>query len=161
MTRKDELIDALTRSFDGNAWHGPALQDALADVTAEEAMYRPAEHVHSIWEITLHTASWAGEVAKRLQGAAPGEPELGDWPEPSLDFGWEDALQQLINARDLLLAAVRDQSEADLDSMVGTSVDAPLGIGFSRSGMVQGVIQHNAYHGGQVVLLKKVIRAVV
>ncbi|MGQ0561333.1 MAG: DinB family protein [Gemmatimonadota bacterium] len=163
MTRKEQLIDALTRSFDGPAWHGPALQDALADVTAEEASFRPANHVHSMWELTLHVAGWAGEVANRLNGNAPKEPAAGDWPAPGApdNDGWEDALQQVFNARDTLIAAVRAQTEEDLDSTVGTSLDTTLGTGFTRLAMVDGVIQHNAYHGGQIMLLKKIIRAVV
>ena len=160
MTRKEALIETVKRSFDGHAWHGPALADALADVTAEEAMYRPAESVHSIWEIALHAAAWAGEVANRLDGNPPGEPAAGDWPEIDLDAGWEDAVQLIFNARDDLLAAIRDQSEEDLDLPVGTGEDPALGTGFTRYGMVVGLTQHNAYHGGQIVILKKLIRAV-
>ena len=160
MTRKEELIDTLTRSFDGPAWHGPALADTLADVTAEEAMYRPAKSVHSIWELALHAAAWAGEVANRLDGNSPGEPAQGDWPAPDLDLGWEDAVQEVFSARDDLLAAVRDQSEEDLDRFVGTDEDPALGTGFTRYGMVVGLAQHNCYHGGQIAVLKKLIRAV-
>lgn len=159
MNRKDELIDALTRSFDGDAWHGPALEEVLADVTAEEAMWRPAQHVHSIWEITLHVAGWANEVASRLTGAAPKEPEGGDWRERGTadNDGWEDAIQQVFSARDTLMAVVRQQSDEELDAPAQT----PGGPAFSRFGLVLGVIQHNIYHAGQIALLKKQIRAVV
>lgn len=159
MTRKEELIDALQRSFDGPAWHGPSLEEALADVTAEEASYRPAADVHTIWELALHAAAWAGEVANRLDGNAPGEPAQGDWPEPDLEEGWEDAVQQVFSARDDLLAAMRDQSEEELDIMVGNAdLDPPVGTGFTRYGMVLGLIQHNVYHGGQILYAKKFIR---
>src|SRR5688500_1801038 len=160
MTRKEELIDTLKRSFDGPAWHGPALADALADVIAEEAMYRPADTVHSIWELTLHAAAWAGEVANRLDGNPPGEPAQGDWPAPDLDLGWEDAVQEVFSARDDLLAALRDQSEEELDLVVGTGEDPALGTGFTRYGMVRGRAQHNCYHAGQSAIAKKLIRAV-
>lgn len=162
MNRKDELIDALTRSFDGDAWHGPALEEVLADVTAEEALWRPALHVHSIWEITLHVAGWANEVANRLTGAAPKEPEGGDWRERGNadNDGWEDAIQQVFSARDALLAEVRRQTEEDLDVMVETP-GASEGTSFSRFGLILGVIQHNIYHAGQVAVLKKQARAVV
>lgn len=159
MTRKEELIDALQRSFDGPVWHGPSLEEALADVTAEEASYRPAADVHTIRELVLHAAAWAGEVANRLDGNPPGEPAQGDWPESDLNEGWEDAVQQVFSARDDLLAAIRDQSEADLDLLVGIDPDPPLGTGSTRCGMVLGLIQHNAYHGGQILLIKKILRA--
>jgi uncharacterized damage-inducible protein DinB len=164
MTRKEELLDTLRRSFDGEAWHGPALEDAVADVTAEEAVWKPAQHVHSIWEITLHVAGWAGEVASRLAGGTPKEPELGDWPEIGKDEddeGWQDAIQRVFNARDVVMAAARKLEDADLDITSGTSIDPPLGTGFSRAGLIEGLAQHNAYHAGQITLLKKLIRAVV
>ena len=164
MTRKEELFDTLRRSFDGEAWHGPALADALADVRAEEALWRPALHVHSIWEITLHVAGWALEVSSRLGGGQPKEPETGDWPEPDEsagEDGWQDAVQRLFNSRDVALAAVRTLAEEELAVMSGTSIDPPLGTGFSRAGLIEGLAQHNTYHAGQISLLKKMIRSVV
>jgi uncharacterized damage-inducible protein DinB len=160
MTR-DELIDTLTRSFNGDAWHGPALADVLADVTAEEALYRPAQHVHSIWEITLHIAAWAREVAARLRAKAPGEPEGGDWREAEgMDNdAWEEAIQEVFSARDELIAAIREQSEDGLAIMIGTNPEPALATGFSRGASVLGVVQHNAYHGGQIAVLKKQIRS--
>ena len=162
MTRKDELLDTLRRSFDGNAWHGPALQDALADVTADEASWRPAPDVHSIWEIALHVAGWAEEVASRLQGNTPKEPSSGDWSEvvePGNADGWADVVQRVFSARDSAIAAALTLEEADLDIMSGTSIDPPLGTGFSRAGLIEGLAQHNAYHTGQISLLKKMIRS--
>ena len=35
------------------------------------------------------------------------------------------------------------------------AADAPLGTGVSYEGMVSGALQHNAYHGGQVALLRR------
>ena len=162
MSRSAELMDAIKRSFDGNAWHGPALQEVLADLTAEEAAWHPARQVHSIWDLTLHVAAWADEVAKRLRGRAPQEPDAGDWPTcEKLDSAdWEAAVQRVLDARDQLLATVREQSEGDLDTIVGGSIDPALGTGFSRYAMVLGLVQHNAYHAGQMMLLKKQIRAV-
>lgn len=162
MTR-DELIDALERSFNGEAWHGPAVADALADVTAEEALYRPAADVHTIWEITLHIAAWAREVASRLRGREPGEPDGGDWREAEgLDNdAWEAAIQEVFSARDELIAEVRRQSDDDLATMIGSRPEPALATGFSRAASVLGVIQHNGYHGGQISLLKKLIRSAV
>lgn len=163
MTRKDELIDTVRRSFEGDAWHGPVLKDVLADVTAEEARWRPARHVHSIWEITLHIAGWSHECAARLAGNPPGEPAGGDWPAlgPDQDEeGWQDAVQQVFNGRDALLAALRKADESTLDSTENTSSD-PTGHPVTRAGMILGVAQHNAYHAGQIGLLKKQARCVM
>lgn len=160
MNRREELLDTLRRSFDGGAWHGPALSEVLADVSAEEARWKPAQHVHSIWEITLHVAGWANEVAARLGGRKPQEPDGGDWPECGCadNDGWEDAMQRVFAARDALLAAVRALGEEDLDRVIG-SPDSSVGEGVSAYGTALGVAQHNAYHAGQIAVVKKQARA--
>jgi hypothetical protein len=48
------LDEQLRRCFEGEAWHGPAVLEALHGVSAEEAGAHPVPGAHSIWELTLH-----------------------------------------------------------------------------------------------------------
>ena len=57
MACKEELVETLRRSFDGDAWHGPAVRDVLNGVDARTAMRSPPEGAHSIWELALHIAA--------------------------------------------------------------------------------------------------------
>ena len=54
MTEIERIEDQLKRSLEGEAWHGPALEELLADVRAEQAAAKPVPPAHSIWEIVLH-----------------------------------------------------------------------------------------------------------
>jgi hypothetical protein len=47
------------------------------------------------------------------------------------------------------------RGEAGLDEPVGMTRDAPLGTGFSYYVMLHGLAQHDAYHTGQIMLLKR------
>jgi len=58
----------LEHTFNGPAWHGPALLELLADVNAGKAAARPIAGAHSIWELVLHIAAWDKAVARRLAG---------------------------------------------------------------------------------------------
>jgi len=159
MTRKDELLDTLRRSFDGDAWHGPALEEVLADVTAEEAIWRAGPETHSIWEITLHIGGWSAECARRLSTGKAGEPDEGDWPDAPARAStedWQDAIQRLFNGRDQLVMAVHQIDDDDLASTHGTT--SGLNNPVTRAGLIEGAAQHNAYHGGQIALLKKMLR---
>ncbi len=151
--RKDELLDTVRRSFDGDAWHGPAVSDALNGVTDVQAARRPPGGAHSIWEITLHIAAWANEVARRLHGHEPKEPEEGDWPVTG--GSWREASQRVKAARDRVLKRVEELTEADLDKMVGGTFDPELATGFTYAGIIHGLVQHNAYHAGQIMLLRR------
>jgi uncharacterized damage-inducible protein DinB len=155
--RKRQLLSTVRRSFDGDAWHGPAVADALEDVTEAEAAKRPPGGAHSIWELTLHIAAWANEVERRLGGAPATEPEEGDWPVTG--GTWLEAKQRLQEARDRLMRRLETFSEEDFDNRVGGERDAALGTGFTYAGMLEGLAQHNAYHAGQIMVLRKIIRA--
>ena len=76
----DRLVDQLQRSFEGEAWHGPAVLDALRGVSAEEAHAHPVAGAHSIWELVLHLAATYRLVLRRLQGDATYLTPEEDWP---------------------------------------------------------------------------------
>ena len=42
------IADQLRRTFEGDAWHGPALLELLQDVDAATAAAKPLPGVHSI-----------------------------------------------------------------------------------------------------------------
>jgi uncharacterized damage-inducible protein DinB len=170
MTPLDRLLDTLRRSYDGEAWHGPALADALAELAAPDAARRPIVGAHTPWELLLHLTAWTREVTRRLHGAAPALPEDGDWPAvPALEGApqaraWTEARAALDDARDALLAAVEALDPARLDdTFVPPQVpgdgptDAALGTRHSVHGMLVGLAEHNAYHGGQLVLLRRAL----
>jgi hypothetical protein len=49
--------------------------------------------------------------------------------------------------------------EKKLDDMVGPVRDPAQGTGVSYAAMLQGLLQHDAYHLGQVALLKKAVES--
>jgi|CXWL01.1.fsa_nt_gi hypothetical protein len=160
------LLDQLDRAIDRGAWHGPALREVLAGVTAAEAAARPLPTAHTIWELVLHLASWTEEVAARLAGEVPGEPRAGDWPTPATtsDEAWMAARARLWTACDELRSAVAGLAATDLERWVAADSADPagdpvLGTGVSVAGMLHGLVQHHAYHGGQIILLTKAVRA--
>ena len=154
MNRKDDLLETLRRSFDGDAWHGPAVLDTLSEVTAEQASWQPPQGAHTIWEIALHIASWANEVAQRLEGGKPGAPKDGDYPQPT--GSWEDAIARVRAARDRLLEVVERLSDSELNKLIGSNHNPELATGFTYAGSIEGLAQHNAYHAGQIRMLLKV-----
>ncbi len=59
-TERDRIVDQLKRAFEGNAWHGPSVEEVLEGVTAARAAAKPIAGVHTIWEIILHVADTPG-----------------------------------------------------------------------------------------------------
>jgi uncharacterized damage-inducible protein DinB len=159
MVERESRLEAVRRSFDGDAWHGPALADVLAGVSVEAAWHRPGANVHTIAELVLHIAAWSSEVARRLEGAQPAEPLEGDWPHPGdpEEWVWHEILNRLQQARAHVLSAIERTPLDRLSAVVGATRDAPLGTGVTYAAMIDGLAQHNAYHGGQIMLIRKLL----
>lgn len=45
------IAEQLRRSFEGEAWHGPSVLEALGGVSPDEANQHPITDAHSIWEL--------------------------------------------------------------------------------------------------------------
>lgn len=159
MTERDRLLDMLARVHSGDAWHGPSVMAALDGVDAERAAAHPLAGVHSIWEIALHVTAWRHEVAARVRGKTPSIPAEGDWPLPGRDESSWTATKAALDAshRELTLLVEQLPHEA-LEQRVGRSRDAGLGAGVSMAIMLHGIVQHDAYHAGQMAMLAKATR---
>ncbi|HEY0554046.1 MAG TPA: DinB family protein [Thermoanaerobaculia bacterium] len=151
MSQVETLADQLERSFQGPAWHGPAVAEALAGVDAAAAAAHPLPDAHSILEIVRHLTVWIDVPRRRIDGERlENLSSERDWPpvgEVSAE-AWRAALAGLEAAHAALLARVRDLTEAQLEGPVAGS-DPTV------RGMLLGVLQHNTYHAGQITLLRK------
>lgn len=157
-TSGSALAELLRKGHSNNPWHGSATEDLLAGVSPSMAAARPVADAHSIWEIVLHMTGWQREVARRLRGAAPGLPDEGDWPGPPAagQEAWDRSKAALRESLEQLADAVSGLSDQDLQDRIGTS-SRPLGTGVTKAETVMGMLQHNAYHSGQIALLLKAL----
>ncbi len=151
MSELDFIVDQLKRSFDGEAWHGPALMEILEGTNAATAAERPIASAHSIWELVLHVAAWERVITQRTTTKQPLTlSDAENFPSVSevSESAWRDALQQLQAAHAQLIATASKLAQSRLDEQVpGKDYDIRF--------MLAGAAQHAAYHGGQIALLKK------
>lgn len=152
MKETQRIADQVRRSLEGPAWHGPALLEVLEGVTPKQASTRPLSHGKTIWELVLHAIVWQDAVRAHLAGRWPKIALSGprDWPPmPSpTAAAWRATLARLRRTNRALAAAALAFPAAQLER--------PLKEG-ATSAYVQlhGAVQHNAWHGGQIALLKR------
>jgi uncharacterized damage-inducible protein DinB len=134
-------------------WHGSALSDLVGDVTAQQAAEHAIRGAHSIWELVLHATAWTEIVRERLVGSPLGDPTPEeDWP-PVRDTSaeaWRSAVERLKEAHRELAAEVAKLDDSQLIGRVP-------GKDHSVLTMLHGVVEHDAYHGGQIAVLKKAL----
>jgi uncharacterized damage-inducible protein DinB len=155
----DHLRVLLRHAVENDPWHGPPLARLLEGVGAEQAAAHPLAGTHSIWDLVLHLAAWQGEVARRVRGRVWSLPEEGDWPAVGEvnEARWAQAVARLHSSRAALDAALAELPDAGLERRVGSERDPHLGSGVTLRDAVLGVLQHHAYHGGQIALLRRAL----
>ena len=154
MTEIERILDQLKRAYEGNAWHGPSVREAIAGINAEQAHARPLGSAHSIWELVHHIAVWENVGRRRLSGDRAqidlSSPE--DWPpaDDATEAAWEQAKAALDRCHEALIEAIKRVPESRLDE--------PILEGMSTVYVtLHGVIQHDLYHAGQISILKKAL----
>ena len=152
------IADEVSRALEGDAWHGPSISEALASVDSAAAAARPIPGAHTIWEIVLHMTAWATEVERRLREQAYPLAGEADWPPvPDADASaWELATGGLRDAHARLRQAVRDFSPGRLGEAVRFG-DHDVRDEGSFYVMLHGLAQHDAYHTGQIAMLKRAV----
>jgi len=161
MSEINRIVDELERDHSGDPWHGSPVRAILDGVSARQAAARPLKGGHSIWEIVLHMTAWKNETRRRLSGGVPGEPAEGDWTtiEVDSDVAWQDALQGLEIAHQELVATVKRLREPQLFEPTRDPRNRATGAGVSHYVLLHGIVQHDAYHAGQISMLKKTLSA--
>lgn len=150
MSEVARILDQLDRGFAGEAWHGPALQELLDGVSAEDASKHPVSGAHSVWELVNHIAAWNLIVRHRVAGeSVEVTPEM-DWPPvwEISEVAWTRALDHVKESRDLLRGTIQQLRDEQLNQQV-------LGEKYSIYVMLHGLVQHDLYHAGQIAILKK------
>lgn len=145
-TEIQNLIDTLSHTFEKNAWHGPAVLEALEDLSAVQAEQRIGNS-HSIIELIVHMTAWRNFVCEKLEGNATYDIETDEMNFPSTK-NLKTAIQELKASQKRLLKLLEQTPIEKLEEKVP-------GRPFKFKVMLNGIIHHDLYHTGQIVLLKK------
>lgn len=157
MSETARIADQTKRAWEGEAWHGPGLEEAVSDVTVQEATARPLSGAHTIWEIVMHLTTWVDIVRRRVEGEDVGTvSDSEDWPPVAGEGSqeWDKTRRDLANAHIRLIETIRTLDPAELDTR-------PPGANSTRYVMLHGTIQHGLYHAGQINLLKRAVRTTI
>jgi uncharacterized damage-inducible protein DinB len=151
MSELQRIDDQLQRMFEGDAWHGPSVMAALDGVDAETAAARPIPGAHSIWELVQHLTVWLEIPRQRVEErrAIEATPEV-DWSpvRQTGEAAWAEALDRLRQAYQAFRELLARIDEARIE-------ETSPGRSYPNYVLLHGVVQHLAYHSGQIALLKK------
>ncbi|MDM7923541.1 MAG: DinB family protein [Pyrinomonadaceae bacterium] len=152
MEIKTTLLKQFDRCFNGNGWF-VAVRNAVDGIGVEQAAWKPNDAVNCIWETLSHLTYYNHAYLQRFKGIefeydvsdnnetfSTGEYTEQDWQADVARF---DAV--MTEWRQLIAAA----DESKFLEPVPTNTTRIW------ADLLADVNAHNAYHGGQILLLRK------
>jgi uncharacterized damage-inducible protein DinB len=147
-TEVSRIADQLRRVCQGEAWLGPSLKEVLAGIDELRARRRPIEGAHTIWEIVAHVTAWM-RIARERLSATTTRDHTAEENWPAMNGSWEDVLARVERELHELEEAILAFPSERLDEVAPASEPQTFYI------LLHGVVQHIAYHAGQIALLRK------
>jgi len=153
MTERDRLKSLFEKLYNGEPWLDLNTVTVLENVTAAQAAERVLPDCNTIWEIVNHLINWRQNVLMRVQGEVIQTP-TSNYFEPIKDTSrkaWTDTLLRLADTQKawVLFLDAFEESQFETNYPVNQ---------LTYYEHIHGIIQHDAYHLGQIVLLKKFIK---
>ena len=150
MKETARISKLFTDLYNGEPWLDVTITATLQKISPEQAANKVSSNWNSIWQIVNHVIAWRENVLRRLHGeviASPPSNYIDDIADVS-EAAWQSTLQRLQESQQKWIAFLNEFDEADFEKIYPAN-------GHSYYKHINGIIQHDAYHLGQVVLLAK------
>lgn len=150
------LVGKIQKVYVGNPWYGNSIKSILKDIDPKTAFTKVARNVHTIAELVAHIIAWREFVISKIEGD-------NDFKiTQKLSFDWKRIdKDEKIAWRSLLNALEKNQSEflTTLKKLDDDFLKLPVSRRrYNIEFLIEGSIQHDIYHLGQISLLKKMIK---
>jgi len=148
------IIRNLENTLTGQPWFGRPVFEILKEVDESKVQIKPNGTEHSMIELLWHTNTWAEFCLKQLENASQAEIkkiQTMDWRkiDPKV-HGWKKGVDQLKKIHRQIISILKKKDDEFLSEMVKLRT-------FNYRFMLNGLIQHNIYHLGQIAYLKKML----
>ena len=154
MTNINAYLRQMEQLISGGSWQGESFREKLKEIKEEDFFMQPMESVHSIGEIIWHCIYWKMVLLQRFKG----NEKYRDETVQILNFRKRDALMK--EGMQFLLDSMYTTSE-QIMQFLKTKDDHFLleknSAGILMDYFVEGIVQHDIYHLGQIGLVQKMI----
>jgi uncharacterized damage-inducible protein DinB len=146
-------ISQLYELYCGENWLGESFEKKLSKENETSAFEQPVPGVHSVAEIVWHCIYWRETLIKRMEGDPGYRDRTVDEcnflpPERLQEMGWEALRNDLEISQKRMNDLLAQRADNFLDVLYdGTN---------SYRYLIEGIIQHDSYHLGQIGLVQKI-----
>lgn len=150
MEENERIVSLFEKLYNGEPWIDVPMRGTLLSISAKQANDRPLPNCNTIWEIVNHLIDWKVNVQERLRGQimeSPANNYISTVPDIS-QKAWDETLKRFDSVQNEWIEFLKK-----FDPKSYESVYPPNQMTYYEH--MLGVLQHDAYHLGQIVILAK------
>ena len=149
----NSYISEFETIYNGEPWYGKSLMAVIYSADPKNVFKKQKSEGHSAYEITHHLYAWRNLLANRLKGdnASIEINSKEDWaplPKEQTTATWKELVKKLEQNQQELIESLTKLNDEDLDTDLANTSN-------SLRTFLNGLIQHDVYHIGQVALAIK------
>jgi uncharacterized damage-inducible protein DinB len=137
--------------FNGDPWIDITILGELKKLSAKQAAYKP-DGLNSVWEITNHMIAWRKALTRRVMNKPVKYSDDNFFREVKdrSTRAWKKTIEDFKKSQNDITAFLKKQDDTLLETVSPAS-------GYTYYELVMAILLHDAYHTGQIVLLKKLM----
>lgn len=148
------IIRQLNELQNGSRWFDQSIKDKISILSETDAFKKPIPQVHSVAEHISHIIAWRNECLLRFKGQRTqlmNSPD--DWKDNSelSKYGWENLKDQFYESTENLVKELKDKDDSFLEIMFQDT-------DYNFHYIIEGIIQHDIYHLGQIGVTIKLLQ---
>ncbi len=148
------IINNLENTLSGEPWFGRAVYNLLDEIDEATVSTKTKDTDHSLIELLWHMNTWAEFTLANLENRSADELKVieeNDWRniDPK-KHSWKKGMEELKSIHKKIVQILSEKEDIFLKEIVPNRK-------FNYRFMLNGLIQHNIYHAGQVAYLKKIL----
>ena len=148
------IANSFTDTLSSQPWFGRSVYEMLEEVDESKVHTKPNGTEHSMIELLWHMNVWAEFTLANLEKRSLKELkaiEENDWREiDPKKHTWKAGLEQLKATHTKIIELLNQSDDSFLSDVVPNR-------SYNFHYMLNGLVQHNIYHVGQVAYLKKML----
>ncbi len=154
MSKEIKRIKSLfEKLYGGKPWLDVNIIDNIKVLNAQQASIKLNQKTNSIWEITNHMINWRLNVIERIHDKMMPAPDHNYFQpvDDQSESEWQATIKKLESTQVAWLNLLENFDEENFEKIYP-------GNAMNYYEHIQGIIQHDAYHLGQITLLSRLIK---
>ncbi|HLY69069.1 MAG TPA: DinB family protein [Puia sp.] len=147
------IINNLQEVLNGEPWYGQSVSAIFKTIDAKSSYKKPSENSHSLVQLLYHMNSWAEFTLAQIENKVSDITvfEKKDWIKiDPAHHTWEKGLKQFMLIHEDIINALQKKTDDFLEGAVKYR-------DYNIRYLLNGLIQHDIYHLGQMVYLNKLL----